>query len=76
MAMIQRTTERRLTDCASVPAPRRGGLLAGAWLRVRCWQARAAQRRHLAGLDPHLRRDLNLSDAEIARETRKPFWMP
>lgn len=75
MTMVQRELERRLTDCTSVPAPESGSLLALVWHRLRCWQSRAAQRRHLASLDPHLRRDLNLSDTEIEKETQKPFWV-
>lgn len=38
------------------------------------WQARATERGQLAALDPHLRKDLGLSEAKIAEEVRKPFW--
>lgn len=41
---------------------------------VLTWQGRARERAHLAQLDPHLRRDAGLSDAQIAEEIRKPFW--
>jgi uncharacterized protein YjiS (DUF1127 family) len=40
------------------------------------WQARASERRHLADLDPRMRRDIGLPDAEIRREASKPFWLP
>ncbi|MCP5368677.1 MAG: DUF1127 domain-containing protein [Hyphomicrobiales bacterium] len=39
------------------------------------WHERARQRRHLAGLPDHMLHDLGLSRADVARETRKPFWM-
>ncbi len=39
------------------------------------WQSRVHDRAHLAQLDPHLRRDLGLTDAQIAEEVRKPFWI-
>lgn len=32
------------------------------------------QRRHLAGLDAHLRKDLGLGAADIIEETRRPVW--
>lgn len=38
------------------------------------WCARAKQRAQLAKLDPVARRDLGLSDADVWREVRKPFW--
>lgn len=40
------------------------------------WLANARQRRALAGLDKHLRRDVGLSDEQAARESEKPFWRP
>ncbi|MFL6653748.1 MAG: DUF1127 domain-containing protein [Sulfurifustis sp.] len=38
------------------------------------WRARTRQRAQLAKLVPALRRDLGLSDADVWRELRKPFW--
>ena len=38
------------------------------------WQQRARERRHLAEMSDHMRRDLGLSEADIFRETEKPFW--
>ncbi|MFL6624498.1 MAG: DUF1127 domain-containing protein [Sulfurifustis sp.] len=38
------------------------------------WRTRTRQRAQLAKLDSALRRDLGLSDADIWRELRKPFW--
>jgi len=32
------------------------------------------QRRHLSGLDAHLRRDLGLSESDILREIDRPVW--
>ena len=49
--------------------------LARALDRVLDWQERARQRRQLAALPDHLLHDLGLSRADVARETRKPFWM-
>lgn len=34
----------------------------------------ARQRARLAALEPHLRRDIGLSDREIAEESGRPFW--
>lgn len=38
------------------------------------WRVRTRQRAQLAKLNPVLRRDLGLSDADLWRELRKPFW--
>ncbi len=57
--------------------PERSGLLNlfGAILdRLLEWQERAAQRRHLAGLDDRMLRDIGLSRAEVVREYRKFPW--
>lgn len=43
-----------------------------AWL-ARC-HARADQRQRLAELDPRLRRDIGVSQADVIMETAKPFW--
>ena len=39
------------------------------------WQYRAADRAHLADLEPHLLKDIGLTPAERDREARKPFWI-
>lgn len=38
------------------------------------WAARVEQRRQLAGLDARMLRDIGRSEADVVRETRKPFW--
>ncbi|MCE0504535.1 MULTISPECIES: DUF1127 domain-containing protein [unclassified Roseivivax] len=38
------------------------------------WTDRARSRKHLAGLDAHLLRDVGLDRAEAAREAARPFW--
>ncbi len=38
------------------------------------WHERGRQRRALAQLDARMLTDLGLSRAEIAMESRKPFW--
>ena len=38
------------------------------------WQGRATQRHALARLDDRLLRDVGLSQSEVTRELRKPFW--
>ena len=40
------------------------------------WQERARERHKLAELSEHMRRDLGLSDADVFRESQKPFWRP
>lgn len=40
------------------------------------WRSRARERHHLAALSHHMRRDLGLSDADVFRESQKPFWQP
>lgn len=32
------------------------------------------QRQHLDRLPAHMRRDIGLSDAQVARETQRPLW--
>jgi uncharacterized protein YjiS (DUF1127 family) len=46
------------------------------WLieTVALWQERRRQRLDLAALDPHMARDLGLTQTEIASEAAKPFW--
>lgn len=38
------------------------------------WRERSRQRRHLAGLDHHMLRDIGLSRADVDQEVSKPFW--
>ncbi len=38
------------------------------------WQRRAHERHALAHLDDRILRDLGLNRAEVAWESRKPFW--
>jgi uncharacterized protein YjiS (DUF1127 family) len=42
-------------------------------LLVRGWEA-SAQRRALARLDETALKDLGLSQADVEREVRRPFW--
>jgi uncharacterized protein YjiS (DUF1127 family) len=38
------------------------------------WQERARQRHHLRGLSDYMLKDLNLSRADVERESSKSFW--
>lgn len=61
------------------PAPRtraRGGPAKAFVDLLVTWQRRASDRRRLAEMEPHLRRDIGVGEAEIAEEVRKPFWQP
>ncbi|MFO7919678.1 DUF1127 domain-containing protein [Rhodobacteraceae bacterium W635] len=55
---------------ASLPASRRHSLTAFARAAITAWR----QRRALERLDVHARRDLGLTEADIAREARRPAW--
>jgi len=48
------------------------------WPRLLDWlagcAARHRSRQDLSGLCPHLRRDLGLTEAAVAREVAKPCW--
>ena len=48
--------------------------LAGPWRLLLLWQMRARQRRHLAGLEGHLLRDIGVDRLSASREAQKPFW--
>lgn len=49
-------------------------LLQGAFDALLTWQDRVRQRRHLAGLDDHMLRDMGLTRGGAAQEAGKPFW--
>lgn len=38
------------------------------------WLERARERDQLAGLDPHILKDIGIGRSEIEREVSKPFW--
>ncbi len=42
--------------------------------RLLTWQARAAERAHLASLDDHRLKDIGITRAQADCEARKPFW--
>lgn len=46
-----------------------------AFVTLRLWQARTAYRKSLMSFDGHRLADIGLSEAEAAREIRKPFWV-
>jgi uncharacterized protein YjiS (DUF1127 family) len=46
----------------------------GLWRRLRTWLAVWNERRALAELDEHARRDLGLTEGIAAREANRPFW--
>jgi uncharacterized protein YjiS (DUF1127 family) len=55
-----------------------GGDIAAALDRVLevpfVWADRVAERRHLAELDDHMRKDIGLTRADLHEVTDKPFW--
>lgn len=55
---------------AAIAAPRRPGSLTFLRAAVTAWR----QRRALERLDAHARRDLGLSEADVAREAHRPAW--
>lgn len=54
----------------AVTAPRRPGTIAFLRAAIATWR----QRRALARLDAHARRDLGLTGADVARESARPAW--
>ena len=64
--------------CQASRGPRRSSwtsnLIAEICSIVQDWQQRGQSRRLLCSLDERMRKDIGLSDADIARETSKPFW--
>ena len=76
------------TQSIAGPHPcRRAGLAPGMERRLRralfthlgrtlaLWLARGRQRRDLAALDAHLRKDIGVTEGEVIREAAKPFWV-
>jgi len=64
-------------------SPLAGGTLSGqlfvricqrAWDAVRAWRMRMRQRRELLMLNDVELRELSLTEADVIRETSKPFW--
>ena len=51
-----------------------GALLAAVTDRILAWQARARERRLLAGMDDRQLRDLGIRRADALEEADKPFW--
>lgn len=56
------------------PASRVAAALGAVVERLLEWQERAAQRRHLAGLDERMLRDVGLTRADVFAEYRKLPW--
>ncbi len=59
-------------------APPTGSVWRRGLALIAVWRLRAEQRRQLAdiALDPHMLRDLGLTQHDAAREIRKQFWRP
>jgi len=51
-----------------------GAVLLRAFEVIEVWAARIEQRRQLASLDARMLRDIGRSEADVVRETAKPFW--
>jgi uncharacterized protein YjiS (DUF1127 family) len=66
-ATVGRTGAEYFRDLVRAAASRTFGTLL-------LWQRRANERHALAHLDDRILRDLGLNRAEIAWESRKPFW--
>jgi uncharacterized protein YjiS (DUF1127 family) len=45
-----------------------------AFAAIRAWRTRLRQRRELLMLNDVELRELSLTEADVNRETRKPFW--
>ena len=55
-------------------APPSESLVSVLWDTLWLWQARAAQRAKLAGLEDRALKDFGVSRAEADHEAAKPFW--
>jgi uncharacterized protein YjiS (DUF1127 family) len=53
---------------------RAAGVLRAACETVRLWHALGRQRRHLAGLDDRMLRDIGITRADVQRECHYRFW--
>jgi uncharacterized protein YjiS (DUF1127 family) len=49
-------------------------LLKAAINRLAEWRERSEQRKHLAGMNERMLKDVGISRADAAREANKPFW--
>ena len=59
----------------SEPRRRRwGGIVATCADRLLTWMSRSRERRALAALGDHSRKDIGISAADVEAEVRKPFW--
>jgi uncharacterized protein YjiS (DUF1127 family) len=57
------------------PARRRfNGRFAAACSLLAAWIERTRQRSALTSLEDHMLRDIGITRADAARESRKPFW--
>lgn len=76
--MYRYTTEDKSGSFYVRPRGRRTGrgLVARAIDVLLGWTERARQRRHLAGLDDRLLRDIGISRVEVEAEISRPFWRP
>ena len=59
-----------LTTHRGVVSRRRASLFAAFTRALDVWR----QRQHLSALPPHMRRDIGLTDSEIAQETDRVIW--
>ena len=76
--MYRYTTEDKSGSFIVRPSRRRTGrgFLARAIDVLLGWTERSRQRRHLAGLDDRLLRDIGVSRVEVEAEISRPFWRP
>ncbi len=76
--MYRYTTEDKSGSFYLRPTRRRTskGLLGRVVDLLLSWADRARQRRHLAGLDDRLLRDIGISRVEVEAEISRPFWRP
>ncbi len=68
-----------MIDTRKTPAtlfrPASGGVTRMVTRAVQVWLARRSARAKLAALDPHLLRDIGLTDDQARREAVKHFWI-
>jgi uncharacterized protein YjiS (DUF1127 family) len=63
---LANTWHRAMSEC--------GRLFGLALMWIQIWRDRAYSRHMLAELDAHLRKDIGVTDADVWRESNKPFW--